>query len=216
MSNPDSSAETTENQITGIEFIDPLFGIAIGIGVTETFITQPFFLDWRLPAAAELPAILGWITVFIVTLLSWIGYRRSVRKNPVETFLRFCISIVLVMLYALMFVKYDTPSAIVQMFAWMFFLYLVWDLARAFEATKKEHPIKRWTFIFSKRWAFAFARNAWNSSFVTSWWLAAAAGLWLLYRWDVLGSAYLYIVMLSIAVGYRFHKRKFRSLLPRT
>jgi succinate dehydrogenase hydrophobic anchor subunit len=192
--------ESDESAVSRIEFIDPLFAISIGIGIESGLVGQGFFKDWRWPVGLEWQAAFSWVVIFTITILSWIGYRQSVRRTKIESYKRFFISIILVLLYGVMFVKHKSVDAVLLMFLIMFLLYLVWDIFKSWEATHRQDSLDRWTFSFNKR--------EWRSCFVTVCWLVAAAMVWG-YR-EIAGfglhESLYYLAVLIIAIAYRYHK----------
>ena len=121
-----------------IDFVDPLFAVAIHIGFTHWFIDQPWFRDWRPPLGShEWFSSATFFLGFLTILLSWVGYHQSVRTKPIKGYWRFLIDVVLVATYALLLVKASHLQAVLFLLFVIYGLYGLWDLAKVFEYPEK-------------------------------------------------------------------------------
>jgi hypothetical protein len=125
----------------GIDFIDPLFAVAIHIGFTHGVLEEPWFTEWRWPKGHETFDALVLLLAFWTIVLSWVGYHKSISLKPLRAedrmgFVRFILDIVLVTLYALLLVKFRDIDATLQLNVGIYFLFLVWDLCKV-----KEHKL---------------------------------------------------------------------------
>lgn len=117
-----------------LEFIDPLFAIAIHIGVVEGIMKSPWFEQTRTPSTrGEWFNIAVFCLGFLMLVLSWFGYHASLLKRPLRGGMRFLIDVVLVLLYAGILVKYDHFSAVLLLLMIVFLLYPAWDLFKIVE-----------------------------------------------------------------------------------
>lgn len=125
---------TRHGQRLRLEFIDPLFAIAIHIGVAEGIMESHWFHDTRTPKNQnEWFDIAVFCLGFATLVLSWFGYHASLLKRPIRGVGRFIIDVVLVLLYAAILVKYDHFSAVLFLLMIVFLLYPLWDLLKIAE-----------------------------------------------------------------------------------
>jgi uncharacterized membrane protein len=126
-----------QGQRLRLEFIDPLFAIAVHIGVVEGIMKSPWFEATRNPTSKD-----EWFNIavfglgFLLLVLSWFGYHASLLRRPLRGGGRFVIDVVLVLLYAAILVKYDHFSAVLFLLMIVFLLYPVWDVFKIVE-----HPV---------------------------------------------------------------------------
>jgi hypothetical protein len=124
-----------------INFIDPLFSVALG-GSFAQVLAEPWFKNWWTiwdqPAtvfAIATLVLLGYLTV----VLSWVGYHQSIRNHPikVETAagrLRFTLDVVLLMIYFVLLVSYDNFARELWILAAIYFVFIIWDQQKRLEA----------------------------------------------------------------------------------
>jgi hypothetical protein len=132
---------TQRGPAIGLSFIDILFALVVGVGLTEV-IRRPWVTDflgnWR-----ELDL---WVFVLgnTVVVASWVGYHKMMAGEPTtnagrlaepldpeirsgQSFVRFVIDIVLLFLYYRLLVRIDNPLLVPCLVCWIFFFYIVWD-----------------------------------------------------------------------------------------
>jgi hypothetical protein len=104
----DMKPEDTQSNISEslIIFVDIIFGVVIA----ESFAQYHDSLFH--PSLPPSPIFAGLLTVYIVTVMSWIGYHSSVTKYPYKNSnlakLRFSIDLVIVAMYAYLFYSVGT------------------------------------------------------------------------------------------------------------
>lgn len=106
------------------QFVDPLFAIFIAAAVSETIV------PWTKGAWDEV----GFFNIcvvflgFINILLSWFGYHKSVIRKPIKGSIRFIVTVVLLPLYMLTIILYQSKFLdIVIIYAAIFFLWSCWE-----------------------------------------------------------------------------------------
>jgi Ca2+/Na+ antiporter len=124
-----------------IDFIDPLFAVAIHIGFVENLFEHKWFKDRALPNTGESWAdVLLFIIGLLVIVLSWVGYHNSINNKPIRDDWRFMLDIVLLVLYIFLLVY---SSDVKWMAAWMvliFVVYAAWDYAKTLEYPEDYYP----------------------------------------------------------------------------
>lgn len=119
-----------------IDFIDPLFAVAIHIGVAEGLVKEHWFDQWRLPHGAECWDLFALIVALCAVVQSWVGYHRSIELKPLRDdvpSLRFELDVVLLLLYILMFLTYQRLPWFFSLLALVFFVYAWWDFHKTCE-----------------------------------------------------------------------------------
>src|SRR5205809_4877864 len=108
----------------GIDFLDPLFAVAIHIGFTHGVLEEPWFKEWRWPRGHETFDALVLLLAFGTVVLSWVGYHRSISLKPLRAedrmgLVRFILDVVLVSLYALLLVKFKDIDVTLLIYVWI-------------------------------------------------------------------------------------------------
>jgi hypothetical protein len=75
------------------DFIDPLFAIALHIGLAEGLIKEQWFHDWSWPIGNAAFNFFVFLLGFLTIVLSWVGYHVSIRANPIRGYMRFVFDI---------------------------------------------------------------------------------------------------------------------------
>ncbi len=119
-----------------VDFIDPLFAVAIHIGIVEGIIGQKWFVEWRFPRGPELLSGLVFLLGMWTLVSSWLGYHQSIRDKPLKGLLRFIVDVLLVLLYALMLVKFENLGAVLLLLGAIYSLFVVWDFGKYMEYGK--------------------------------------------------------------------------------
>jgi hypothetical protein len=174
----------------GLSFIDILFAIVVGIGF-EQAIERPWFRDlisnW---SSRDL-----WLFVFAnaVVIASWIGYHRMMTEEKLDPavrgwqgFVRFPVDILLLFFYCRLVVRLDYPGEVFTTTAWVFGLYLIWDLV-----VITERRVEKRSGV-SAVWFAAFLALSYGSQEVVKlkgewyWYPCCVLGLFgvFLYRWQ--------------------------------
>jgi uncharacterized membrane protein len=172
-----------------LEFIDPLFAIAIHIGVAEGILHSPWFEQTRLPVGQNEWFNLGVFCLGFATLvLSWFGYHASLRIRPLQGQGRFIIDVVLVLLYAVMLAKYDHFSAVLFVLMIVFWLYPVWDILKVLE-----HPRLSRT-------------SGYRREIVSGMFALIFSSIWALERWSVVSGGVILVLAFVSVIAYRAMK----------
>lgn len=192
-----TQAITAESRAFVVDFIDPLFAVAVHIGFTHGLMNEKWLQEWRWPVAGENfgTFFLGFLTL----LTSWVGYHQSIRKKPVGSYARFVIDVVLVLLYAVLLVKYNDFRAVLLILVWIYWLFFVWDLfkVREYRALYDEGGLLR----------------RYHRELVTLVWAIVFTGIWVFNetRWFGIGATTLYWFALVSTLLYRLNKTKYFS-----
>lgn len=124
-----------------INFIDPLFSVALGGSFTQ-IIAELWFKDWRIiwhqPAiffAVATLVLLGYFTV----ILSWVGYHQSIKNHPIKVETspgrwRFALDVILLMIYFVLLVSYDHFPRELWTLAVIYGFFIIWDQMKRAEA----------------------------------------------------------------------------------
>lgn len=133
-----------------INFIDPLFSVALG-GSFAQILVEPWFKNWwtiwHQPATVFAIATLVFLGYFTV-ILSWVGYHQSIRNHPikVETSAgrwRFTLDVVLLLIYFVLLVSYDHFARELWILAAIYFFFIIWDQKKRLEAAPGSADEKR-------------------------------------------------------------------------
>ena len=123
----------SENQTSkvGLGFVDILFAVVVGIGF-EQAIERPWFrafpYNWLAPDL--------WMFVLgnTIVIASWVGYHRMMTEEELDPevsslqgALRFVLDIFLLVLYCRLLVAIEDPLDALEIIAWVFSLYVIWD-----------------------------------------------------------------------------------------
>src|SRR6184192_1594806 len=82
-----------------IDFLDPLFAVAIGIGFQDGLFHEKWLLEWQLPKDGDLFNLFVFILGLLTITLSWFGYHKSIRNRSIEGKGRFILDVVLLVFY---------------------------------------------------------------------------------------------------------------------
>jgi hypothetical protein len=194
---PDPPGQCHQPKPFGIDFLDPLFAIAIHIGFAEGILKE-------LPAGKERTTFDYWVFSlgFITLMLSWIGYHQSIKKRPLVEYssfnflnVRFWFDVLCVMLYAAMMIYYLSLAKVVWFIVLVFACYVIWDIAKILEKV----GIRVWGVRENVSLVFLLLSLllAWIQEIV------ASRGQLEFYAVAILAAAY------GLVIGYRFAKEFF-------
>jgi len=176
----------------GIDFVDPLFAVAIHIGFTHGILEEPWFKEWRFPSGTEVFDVWVLALVLWTIILSWVGYHESIKTKPLKGMGRFVVDVLLVGSYAVLLVKYRNIDAILQLLVWIYFLFIVWDGFKVWEWHDKYQ---------GQTWQEKYRREL-----VTVLWFAVFLALLILRsKWQVTPTATL-VGMWVATIAYRVNK----------
>ncbi|HLH88255.1 MAG TPA: hypothetical protein VKX28_07335 [Xanthobacteraceae bacterium] len=117
-----------------IDFIDPLFAVAIHIGFVEGLLQEAWWKDERLPAlGAELGHLSFFLAGLVVLVASWTGYHTSIALKPIRKEPRFWLDIVLLVAYIFLLLLFRRPAALAVSMAIIFIVYCLWDFFKTLE-----------------------------------------------------------------------------------
>jgi hypothetical protein len=130
----------------GVDFIDPLFAVALSLNFEELK-NEAWFTDWSLIAHSPqtlfvfLTLVLAWATV----ILSWVGYHRSIKTNPIRVrtlpgWWRFILDVLLLIFYSVLLIKYADFKRELRVLAIVFFFFVLWDRFKKMEHPRKDYP----------------------------------------------------------------------------
>src|SRR4051812_40249420 len=120
----------------GIDFIDPLFAVAVHLGIVESIAIRPWFKDGRFPSDHEWFPFLVFLLGMMTLTLSWVGYHQSVNTKPLNGGLaRFAIDVMLVVVYAVLLMQIDHFEVVMVLLVFVFALFVAWDYAK-----NREYP----------------------------------------------------------------------------
>jgi hypothetical protein len=117
-----------------IDFIDPLFAVAVHIGFVEGLLKESWLHDRNFPTHLGDWANLSlFVAAFWTLVASWVGYHKSIQTKPIIRGERFVVDILLLTLYILTLLYFRDPFALgVLMFA-IYVLYIAWDFYKTKE-----------------------------------------------------------------------------------
>ena len=121
-----------ENSIF-IDFLDPLFAVAIGIGFQDGILLEPWLKEWRVPQGQELFSLFVFTLGILTITLSWFGYHNSILKKRIEGKGRFILDIELLILYILLVYHYKNLGAVLFILAGIYLSFGFWDLLKVME-----------------------------------------------------------------------------------
>jgi hypothetical protein len=184
-----------------INLVDVLFGIGMGINF-KSLMERPWFSDITKLYNYHFE-ILVISLVYCWALGSWWGYHVSVSDKPIAG-KRFFVDIITMFVYFIIFVSYQSITAIVFLFSLSFAIFFVWDIL------KSQERAQEWAQTEAKKRAQE-SRPVYGSKrdIATLWWaiyfvicelimILAPKGVWL--NWTLLLLSYIG------TVGYRIHK----------
>src|SRR5687767_5464181 len=149
-----------------IEFIDPLFAVAVHIGLTESLFKESWFHDWRLPQGDELIRLATFCLGLLTLLLAWVGYHESIKHRPIKAFGRFIVDVLIVILYAMLLVKSADFNAMLFLLVVIYMLYVFWSVLKSWEYQEEYAQIAGW-------------KTRYRREIVTLFWFLVFLGLWL-------------------------------------
>jgi hypothetical protein len=136
----------------GLDFLDFLFTVAMGVGLTPEVAQQTGLLTlsskWS-SLSDPLPS--QWLGIWVFGLallnliLSWFGYHASIRFRPLNYnrgvgLVRFTIDVLLVIIYGIALVKFMSFPVVLTIFVIVYVIFFLWDILKIIEYWK---PAKR-------------------------------------------------------------------------
>lgn len=145
-----------------IDFLDPLFAVAIGIGFQNGLLLEPWLQNWVWPKGGEPFHLLVFVLGILTITLSWFGYHQSIRKKAIEGNGRFILDVWLLILYALLLFQYRNFGAVLFILAVIYFSFILWDILKVIEhpedyQTVGDGPFKRYAReLITLQWFIVF------------------------------------------------------------
>lgn len=117
-----------------IDFIDPLFAVAIHIGFVEGLLMEDWLRDRKFPTSLnEVADILMFIAALGTLVMSWVGYHLSINNKAIQGISRFVLDVVILVFYILLLLYFREPSAMAILMVLIFVTYVLWDRAKTME-----------------------------------------------------------------------------------
>ncbi|MDX6447203.1 MAG: hypothetical protein QOH71_4277 [Blastocatellia bacterium] len=185
---------STPNSQFSIEFVDPLFAVAIHLGLAHGLFQETWFQYWRIPLGDEWLHLATFLLGMLTLVLAWIAYHSSIRKRPVKAFGRFTVDVMLVILYALLLVKYANLKAVLLLLLVVYALYVGWDLLKRGEYSSE--------YLKTDPWIKRYRREL-----ITFGWFVAFAVLWFLYSRKVVGDVFALLLAYFATIAHRVNKQ---------
>lgn len=194
-----------------IDFIDPLFAVAIHISLVEGLGKTAWYEHWH-SSDATFPTwhATDWFNVLVLLLAysilitSWIGYHQSVAPSASPIRLdttpgkwRFGLDILLLLCYSAMLARFEDLPFVLWTIAVVFVLFFLWDQAKRREYPDKDHGDTARRRGVTTFWAIAYTA-------------LAALGTWVWPR-----SLCIWLVAVVFCFAYRWHKGRPRVPFPK-
>lgn len=177
-----------------IDFIDPLFAVAISIGFVNGLFDTTWIKQWSLPARNEWSEAIYFFLAMFAVVLSWEGYHKSIEAKPLESFWRFLLDIVLLVLYIFLLIKFRDTGTFLVLMLLIFVIYIIWDAVKVkehYDKHYKEHNSTGGEYSKGKHLTLywkAFWRGEGNaiSEIITINWTIMFGVIYLFWKTDVL------------------------------
>ncbi len=145
-----------KNGHIAIDFIDPLFATVISLSFSHIMM-QPWFSasylfgyfqsPWLLFSGLSTRAKLqlgGVLLAYLTVVTSWVGYHVSIKRSPIDVetragFFRFVLDIVLLALYWLLLVNFQSLTFQLYLLVLIFFTFIPWDQLKAREYKSQDN-----------------------------------------------------------------------------
>ena len=119
-----------------IDFIDPLFAVAIHIGFVEGLLYEPWLEDRRFPSnLSEFANVFLFVAALWTIIASWVGYHKSIKSKPILGDARFVLDVILLMLYIFLLLYFKNSIAFAVIMFAIYAFYVAWDFHKT-----KEYP----------------------------------------------------------------------------
>jgi Ca2+/Na+ antiporter len=123
-----------------IDFIDPLFAVAIHIGIVEGLLADDWYEHDRIPNLSEALDVLFFGLALYLLVSSWVGYHLSIHDKPLRRNERFVLDIVLLLLYIALLLAYSDVSLFTTILFFTFVVYVFWDFYKTVEHADRYQP----------------------------------------------------------------------------
>jgi hypothetical protein len=174
---PSTAASVDDEAKFKIDFIDPLFAVAIHIGFVESLLKEAWLEHRAAPTEwGDIANLLMFVAAFLTIVASWIGYHKSISNKPIIGQMRFLLDILLLAFYIFLFLYFKHPLAVSIILTIIYTLYIAWDFYKT-----KEYPLHYYAsarppngFVYLARclaeWLLPGKHSALQSEAVTAGW----------------------------------------------
>ncbi len=139
-----------------IDFIDPLFATVISLNFAQImmeswftpanlskYFQQPWLVSSELDTSSKLQ-IAGLLLAYLTIVTSWVGYHVSIKNSPIDVeksagFFRFIVDIVLLALYWLLLIDFQSLTFQLYLLILVFLTFVVWDQLKSHEYKAHEN-----------------------------------------------------------------------------
>lgn len=192
-----------------VDFIDPLFAVALGLNFEEIGREPWFGHIWVALGTPDTRFIIATVLLgYATVILSWVGYHRSVKRNPIKLsklsgWGRFILDVILLILYFLLLVRYHNFGGELYVLGFIYFVFIVWDIFKM-----REHPRGSYG-PEETQWLRCVAQRG-----VTVFWFIVFVAFALFYRFSPPRERFgcedwlMWLSALAATVLYRVHKDK--------
>jgi hypothetical protein len=120
-----------------IDFIDPLFAVAIHIGFVEGLLQEEWLHHRYVPTQLDdFANLFMFIAAFWTIVASWVGYHKSIQAKPIIGPMRFVLDIILLALYILLLLYFRKPLGVAILLTAIYCVYVAWDFYKTNEYPK--------------------------------------------------------------------------------
>jgi hypothetical protein len=209
----------TDRATDRLDLVRRLFAIAISIGVGNTIVNADWVRDGVWPSAKEVQQISIILLALLATVLSWDGYLSSVRKKPLNDWLRFAIDVLLVFIYMILIITSNKSWFWLPIICLMYWLYVIWDalsvwqFPATFDPAFKEGNSRAITLVQVYAFAVCNKANIDRGPLISFMWACYFFVLWGII-WRIYPSFHVIPAVCFAAAGlggYRIDKQLIRS-----
>jgi hypothetical protein len=200
-----------------IDFIDPLFAVAIHIGIVEGLMGEAWLQDRRIPMHFdEYADLLMFSAGFWLLALSWVGYHASIQRRAILSDARFILDIILLILYMFLLVYFREPKIFSVLLLFIFIIYVIWDFYKTKEHKEEYYGPSTPTFLAYTTqcisgWLFPTSVSKLRGEVVTVSWTIVSAVLvpfaFLPSAAESSGKLTFALVVIGVVTRYRFDKK---------
>jgi hypothetical protein len=135
-SEPPTARQAAQDNQFKIDFIDPLFAVAVHIGFVEGLMQETWLESRSFPTRLDdLANVSLFIAAFWTIVASWVGYHKSIQNKPILGGARFVLDIMLLGLYIFLLLYFKNPIGLSAIMIVIYCLYIAWDFYKTKEYT---------------------------------------------------------------------------------
>jgi hypothetical protein len=207
-----------------IDFIDPLFAVAIHIGFVEGLLHEAWWRKQSFPTYINEYANLAMFAAGLcILVLSWIGYHRSISTKPIDSDQRFALDIVLLLLYIFLLLYFRSPAYVAILLFAVYVAYAFWDFYKTKEHLQKFYgnrtmpSASQYLVLCWRGWYRPKLHNKLKGEIVTLGWTGFYL-LWIPFAFlpeseTDFGKLFSSAVIVATALAYRTDKTRLRPLI---